>query len=136
MNSRGSIGTIQILNWNRSTIAATLSDPARIRSLGMAALLSKTLLHYSRKQYAFLSIVIVVLSCISIPVRSQEIWMSAGPHINHPAPGWEGIRTDSGDLWKPDAPWATVANQVKVMGLVVPNLERVTDSDLKPSYRS
>ena len=57
--------------------------------------------------------------------------MSAGPHIDHPAPGWEGLRTDSGDMWKPDAPWATVASHVKVMTFVVPNLERVTDSDLK-----
>jgi hypothetical protein len=73
----------------------------------------------------------LALLCSSIAASAQEIWMSAGPHINHPAPGWEGIRTDSGDLWKPDAQWATVAKHVKVMGLVVPNLERVTDSDLK-----
>src|SRR5450756_1851711 len=66
-----------------------------------------------------------------LAAHAQQIWMSAGPHINHPAPGWEGIRTDSGDMWKPDAPWATVASHVKVVGLVSPNLERVTDSDLK-----
>src|SRR5258708_6966189 len=69
--------------------------------------------------------------CLSIPASAQEIWMSAGHHINHPAPGWEGVRRDSGDMWKPGAPWATVASDVKVMGLVSPNLERVTDSDLK-----
>jgi hypothetical protein len=66
------------------------------------------------------------------PARATtEIWMSAGPHIDHPAPGWEGLRTDAGDMWKPDAPWATVASNVKIMTFVVPNLERVTDSDLK-----
>jgi hypothetical protein len=31
-------------------------------------------------------------------VGATDIWMSAGPHINHPAPGWEGLRTDSGDM--------------------------------------
>jgi hypothetical protein len=65
---------------------------------------------------------------------ATDIWMSAGPHINHPAPGWEGPRTDSGDMWKPDAPWATVASRVKVMTFVVPNLERVTDGDLKLAF--
>src|ERR1700676_4606979 len=65
------------------------------------------------------------------PARATEVWMSAGPHINHPAPGWEGLRTDAGDMWKPDAPWSTVASHVKVMTFVPPNLERVTDSDWK-----
>jgi hypothetical protein len=54
--------------------------------------------------------------------------MSAGPHINHPVPGWEGLRADAGDMWKPNAP---VASHVKVMTFVPPNLERVTDTDLK-----
>jgi hypothetical protein len=62
---------------------------------------------------------------------ATEVWMSAGPHINHPASGWEGLRTDGGDMWKLDAPWLTVASHVKVMTFVVPNIERVTDSDLK-----
>jgi hypothetical protein len=65
------------------------------------------------------------------PAHATEIWMSAGPHINHPAPGWEGLRTDAGDMWKPGAPWATVASHAKVMTFVAPNLDRVTDSDLK-----
>lgn len=82
-------------------------------------------------KYAPFVVAIAAWFCGPPLALSQEIWMSAGPHINHPAPGWEEIRTDSGDMWKPDAPWATVASQVKVMGLVVPNLDRVTDSDLR-----
>lgn len=64
---------------------------------------------------------------------APEIWMSAGLHINHPAPGWENVRRDAGEMWTPKAPWTTVAGNVKVVGFVAPNLERVTDSDLKQS---
>jgi hypothetical protein len=60
------------------------------------------------------------------PARATEV--DERPHINHPAPGWEGLRTDAGDMWKPNAP---AASHVKVMTFVPPNLERVTDTDLK-----
>jgi hypothetical protein len=43
------------------------------------------------------------------PARATEIWMFAGPHIEHPTPGWEGVRRDMGEMWKADASWKTVA---------------------------
>ena len=72
----------------------------------------------------------LIMTAIAASAAATEIWMWAGPYSNHPVPGWEWVRRDSIDLWKPDAPWATVAANVKVAVFVAPNLERVTDSDL------
>jgi len=78
-----------------------------------------------------LSALIAYLACAYVSAAEPEIWLTAGLNINHPAPGWETVRRDAGDMWRPDAPWTTVAGKVKVVGFVSPNLERVTDGDLK-----
>lgn len=62
---------------------------------------------------------------------TPEIWMFAGPRVANVAPGWEGLRTDSGDMWKPDAPWETVAHAVKVIQFAPTNVDRARDSDLQ-----
>src|SRR5689334_3516920 len=65
------------------------------------------------------------------PARATEIWMFAGPHVEHPAPGWEGVRRDMGALWKPDAPWKTVAAAVTVIQFPPTSIDRARDSDLR-----
>lgn len=79
-----------------------------------------------------------ILSCAgqnaaAVNVAPPEVWIIAGLRIDHPAPGWEDVRTDAGDMWKPNAPWTTVASNVRVVGFVLPNLERVTDDAVIPS---
>jgi hypothetical protein len=68
---------------------------------------------------------------ISIPASAQEIWMFAGPYVKHPAPGWEEVRRDMGDMWKPDAPWKTVAGAVSVIQFPPTSVDRASDSDLR-----
>jgi hypothetical protein len=75
--------------------------------------LSIRVLSRIRKQSAFFFILIVVLSSVAIPASTQEIWMFAAPHRSSSAPGWEEVRNDTGDMWKPNAPWKTVARSVK-----------------------
>jgi hypothetical protein len=62
---------------------------------------------------------------------TPEIWMFAGPRVANVASGWEGLRTDAGDMWKPDAPWDTVAHAVKVIQFAPTNVDRARDSDLQ-----
>ena len=75
----------------------------------------------------------ILAACLLLPasVHATEIWMFAGPHVEHPAPGWEGLRTDTGDLWKPDAPWKTVAGAVRVIQFPPTSVDRARDSDLR-----
>jgi hypothetical protein len=61
----------------------------------------------------------------------REIWMFAGPYVNHPAPGWEGVRRDMGDMWKEDAPWQTVSRAVSVIQFPPTSIDRARDSDLR-----
>jgi hypothetical protein len=75
--------------------------------------------------------ILAVSFLLASPARAAEIWMFAGPHIEHPAPGWEGLRSDAGDMWKPDAPWRTVARSVKVIQFAPTNVDRARDSDLR-----
>ena len=69
--------------------------------------------------------------------RATDIWMLSGPHIEKPFPctdkcsGWEGVRRDAGDMWKPDAPWEKVAHAVSVIQLPPPNVANARESDLK-----
>ena len=77
-------------------------------------------------------VIIAILFLYSIPASAQEIWMFAAPHRTGPAaPGWEGLRTDAGDMWKPKAPWETVARSVKVIQFAPTSVDRASVSDLK-----
>ena len=60
-----------------------------------------------------------------------EIWMFAAPRKTSSAPGWEGVRNDAGDMWKPNAPWETVARFVKVIQFAPTSVDRASLSDLK-----
>ncbi len=60
-----------------------------------------------------------------------EIWMFAGPFVNNPAPGWEEVRRDMRDMWKPDAPWKTVSDAVKVISFPPTSVDRARGSDLQ-----
>jgi hypothetical protein len=73
-------------------------------------------------------------SSLSVTASATEIWMLGGTHIDHPAPGWEGLRTDAGDMWKPDAPWQTVARSVKVIQFAPTGVDRAHDSDLGQAF--
>ena len=72
-----------------------------------------------------------LLAFASSAAGATDIWMFAGPRVTNVAPGWEGLRTDSGDMWKPDAPWDTVAHSVKVIQFAPTNVDRARDSDLQ-----
>lgn len=76
-------------------------------------------------------ILIAVLCFVSIQVSAQEIWIWGSPNVAHPVSGWEGIRSDKGEMWKPDAPWQTVAGEVKVVLFPPGNIERASDGDLQ-----
>lgn len=106
--------------------------------LGISGLLqpktSAKFLNFIRRERTFLSVLFVALASTSAPASAQEIWMWAGPHISHRGTGWEWVRRDAGDMWEPDASWATAANHVQVVGFVPPNLERATDGDLKLAF--
>jgi hypothetical protein len=97
----------------------------------MYALLSTSIVSRIRKQNAFLFILIAALSSVSIPASAQEIWMWGSPNVVNKAPGWEGVRADAGDMWKPEARWETVAGAVKVIQIPPGNIERARESDLQ-----
>jgi hypothetical protein len=66
-----------------------------------------------RKQYAFLSILIVVLSSVSIPASAQEIWLSGvSPFVRQKM--FQESESDYFELFKPDAAWSKSAQHVKV----------------------
>src|SRR5262249_31685817 len=62
---------------------------------------------------------------------ATEIWMFAGPYVAHPAPGWEWVRRDMGQMWKADAPWKTVAGAVNVIQFPPTSVDRASGSDLR-----
>jgi hypothetical protein len=71
------------------------------------------------------------VALISSTAAATEIWMFAAPHRTSSAPGWEGVRNDAGDMWKPNAPWETVARSVKVIQFAPTSVDRAGASDLK-----
>jgi len=60
-----------------------------------------------------------------------EVWMFAGPYVANPFPGWEGVRRDMGEMWKPDSPWQTVASNVKVIAFPPTSIDRSNINDLR-----
>jgi hypothetical protein len=92
---------------------------------------SAKLLNCIRSERAFLSTLFVALTFASASASAQEVWMWAGPHVDHPVPGWEDVRSDKGDMWKPDAPWKAVSHAVKVLLFTPTNVERARDGDLQ-----
>ncbi len=62
---------------------------------------------------------------------ATEIWMWGSPNVANKVPGWEGVRADAGDMWKPDAPWGTVAGAIKVIQIPPGNIERAREGDLQ-----
>ena len=76
-------------------------------------------------------LLLAVLPIVSFRASAQEIWMFAGPHVNHPAPGWEGVRRDMGDMWKTDAPWKAVSHAVNVIQFPPTSVGRASDDDLR-----
>jgi hypothetical protein len=62
---------------------------------------------------------------------APQIWMFAGPYVEHPAPGWEEVRRDMGDMWKADAPWKTVAGAVNVIQFPPTSVDRSNGNDLR-----
>jgi hypothetical protein len=124
---------IQVLNWNREKIASTRSGRVRTRSSAMAALHSISLLSRIRKQHAFLCILIVALSSVSIPAAAQEIWLSGIP------PGvrqkmFQESESDYFELFKPDAAWSKSAQHVKVFMINGGLLLRQSDDDVKAVF--
>src|ERR1043166_8854027 len=65
------------------------------------------------------------------PTYAAQIWMFAGPQVSHPAPGWEAVRRDMGDMWKPGAPWQIVAGAVGVIQFPPTSVDRASESDLR-----
>jgi hypothetical protein len=54
--------------------------------------------------------VLAGLMLVVSPASASEIWLVAGVPVVDQEPQWRGIRSDSADLWVPDAPWQTVAH--------------------------
>jgi hypothetical protein len=73
--------------------------------------------------------VLSVMTCSA--AAAPEIWMFAAPYVSHPAAGWELVRRDMGDMWKPDAPWKTVAGAVNVIQFPPTSVDRASDGDLR-----
>ncbi len=67
----------------------------------------------------------------SSTAAATDLWMYAAPRINNAAPGWEGVRSDAGEMWKPNAPWETVARSVKVIQFSPTNVDHSRAEDLK-----
>ena len=67
----------------------------------------------------------------TVAASTTEIWMFAAPHRSSSAPGWEEVRNDTGDMWKSNAPWETVARSVKVIQFAPASVDRANMSDLK-----
>jgi hypothetical protein len=61
--------------------------------------------------------------------RSLDAFLAA--YGKKPGSGWEGVRTEAGDMWKPDAPWEKVSHAVSVIQLAPPNVESAREPDLK-----
>jgi len=57
------------------------------------------------KRHRGLTIIAAVLGSVVAMAgpcaRAAEIWMYAAPHVETPAPGWEAVRTDSGEMCGP-----------------------------------
>jgi hypothetical protein len=71
------------------------------------------------------------IKVMAADASAPEIWMFAAPQRTSSAPGWEGVRNDAGDMWKPNAPWETVARSVKVIQFAPTSVDRANMSDLK-----
>jgi hypothetical protein len=72
-----------------------------------------------------------ILSFTSSSAGATDIWMWGTPQLVNKGGGWADVRADAGDMWKPDAPWKTVAGAVKVIQFPPPNLQSSRDEDLK-----
>jgi hypothetical protein len=68
---------------------------------------------------------------LAAALSAPQIWMFAGPYVDRPAAGWEGVRRDMGDMWQPDAPWKTVAGAVGVIQFPPTSIDRANGGDLR-----
>ena len=93
--------------------------------------LARRLASFSKELLCGLQILVAAFCFLSLPALAQEIWIWGSPKVNHPFPGWEEVRRDKGDMWKPDAPWQTVAHSVTVVLIPPGNIERASDADLQ-----
>jgi hypothetical protein len=101
--------------------------------LCMAGLSRRVLISYTRKQYAFLSILIVALSSVSIPVSAQEIWLSGiSPGVRQKM--FQESESDYFDLFKSDAAWSKSAQHVKVFMINGGLLLRQSDDEVKAVF--
>jgi hypothetical protein len=81
---------------------------------------------------SFAALLLLPVQCaVAAGNPAPEIWMFAGPYVAHPFPGWEEVRRDMGEMWKPDAPWQTVASHVKVIGFPPTSIDRSNIDDLR-----
>jgi hypothetical protein len=64
-----------------------------------------------------------------LPASASEVWLVAGVSVVYRDPQWQGIRTDSAQMWMPDAPWQKVASQTKVVLLPPGAILRAKDDD-------
>jgi hypothetical protein len=63
-----------------------------------------------------------------------EIWIKSGAHLVNIPPPWQGMPEDAGAMWKPDAPWPTVAARVKVAEFASGNIQWAKDEDLQYAF--
>lgn len=57
--------------------------------------------------------------------------MWGSPQVDRPVPGWADVRSDKGDMWRPDARWTTVSGAVSVVLFPPGNIERASDAELR-----
>jgi hypothetical protein len=81
-----------------------------------------------------LSSIVAACCLLAAPAHGTEIWMWGGAHSEHAAPGWEGVRADKGDMWRPDAPWKAVSSAVKVVQFPPTNIDGAGDHDLQQAF--
>jgi hypothetical protein len=103
-------------------------------SISLPAPRFATMQNRRRRGCPLLFVLAGALAALIVPASATEIWMWGSPHVERHAPGWENVRTDTGDLWTPDAPWKTVAREVKVVGFPPTNIERANDRDLQQAF--
>jgi hypothetical protein len=64
-----------------------------------------------------------------------QIWICGTAYIAPPLPKRTMVRQDAGNMWSPDAPWQTVADQTKVFMFPWGNILQAKDGDLKRAFR-
>ncbi len=84
--------------------------------------------------FSTISLLASAYNAVAAAPPRPEVWIKTGIHSANLSPVWKAMRDDTGDPWAPGAPWQSVLEKVKVVGVSPGAIQGASGPELQAAF--